>query len=132
MKLGFFSNDVDMCAIFQTTTSHANLFMEVIFGFSDVFRFGVKTLFFKDLQLCDNTLKPLKVYDTSKNVLFSDADVRMKIDLKDSNIMHVSIKTLPVYLNETFFSQIDRKLGHYLYIGKPLDLEEIFHRVLDK
>lgn len=122
----------EIYANFQTTTSHADLFMEVIFGFSDDYRFGVTKLLFQDLRLSGDTLKPLKVYDIRDNVFFSDADVRMRIDPEDSNIMHVSIKTLPEHLNETFYSQVNRQLGHYLSVGKPLDLEERFYRVLDK
>ena len=132
------SHDVDICAIFQTTTSHANLLMESILVFSDDLPYGLSRLSFEDLRLDSDTLKPLKVYNHSPGsgagvfALLPDADVRMRIDPKDSNIMHVSIKTLPVNLNETFLSQITRQLRHYLCGGKPLVLEETFHRVLDK
>jgi|GEM_PF-3235712 len=136
---GYLINDsIDICAIFQTTTSHANFFANIVVGFSDHPPYGLSRLSFEDLRLDNDTLKPLKVYNHSPGsgagvlALLPDANVRMRIDPKDNNIMHVYIKTLPVHLNETFFPLITRQLRHYLCGGKPLDLEETFYRVLDK
>lgn len=101
------SSHVAIEGYFSKTISHPNLLMQVICSF------GESLLHFEDLQLNGDILKPLKVYNPNLGEGWdlsplTTADIKMRIDSKNNDVMYISIKGIGVDLEERFYRVLDK------------------------